>query len=255
MKRNSKRLARALTLLLCLWGTAQAKAQTYYNYTVDNNTANLVSGFAVSVDNNSESGILVGGIELTANGQAVPGYSDFTTVCTDLAGRIYLGSSYNFTVQSFSGQAGLNPAWGNNGSGQVDANAAYQAINNAAYLFSAYQSSATSPGNWAALQLAVWKALYDTQENGTIDWTSPRFTVSTDPSGTDWSLAQTWLNGIPANRPSFAGYLLYPTDSSVQEVLINVSPVPEPTTLAAGAILLVPFAASSSRFLARRSVA
>jgi hypothetical protein len=36
---------------------------------------------------------------------------------------------------------------------------------------------------------------------------------------------------------------------------MGVSPVPEPTTLAAGAVLLVPFAISSIRFLRRRSPA
>ena len=64
---------------------------------------------------------------------------------------------------------------------------------------------------------------------------------------------------IPTTR-KYAGFLLIPDDASHdvyqygipgQEVLYNISPVPETTTLFTGALLLLPFGASSLRFLRR----
>jgi hypothetical protein len=256
IKTATSHLARALALVLCLWAANQAKAQVVYTYTA-NNGPDLTGGFNVTVDGSQDNDILVGGVLMTAaSGQGVPGYSDFTTVCTDLKGTIYLGSSYTFTLQGFNGQTGLNPAWGNPQAGSATT-AASDAINNAAYIYSAHQN-VTTPTDWAALQLAVWKALYDTEANGNVLTTgsSQRFTVQTDPTGAAWNEAQTWLGQLPRN-PSFTGYLLYPDPTTQngalgQEVLVGVSAVPEPATLAAGALLLVPFAISSIRFLRRR---
>jgi hypothetical protein len=271
MKRITNYLTGALALGLCLWGARQTNAQTY-TYTPNYGSPDeLTGGFAMSVSTTgsgtiSDSGALVGGILMTATGIGVDGNngSSFTTVCTDLGGTLYLGDSYAFKEVSFNGQTGLNPAWGNNGTGGSSSAAAYQAINNAAYLYSTYDKASMSTTDWAALQLAVWKALYDTEANGNIagitDIDTSRFNVQTDPTGAAWTEAQSWLKALPSSTPQYAGYLLYPSPASqygavAQEVLVNVSPVPEPTTLAAGAILLVPFAMSSLRFLPRRSVA
>jgi hypothetical protein len=254
MKTAAKHLIKALALALVLWGANPAKAQVDYTYTPSNG-GDLTSGFHLTIDGNNDYGVLVGGLLMTAGtGQGVPGYSEFTTVCLDLKGAFYLGTPYTFTDQSFSGQTGLNPAWGNNGSGGSSSAAALQAINNAAYMVSTHENVST-PTDWAALQLAVWKALYDTEANGTIvTGANSRFDVSKDPTGAAWTEAQSWLSALPRTQ-NFSGYLLYPTLANAQEMFIGVSPVPEPTTLAAGAILLIPFAMSSIQFLRRRSPA
>jgi hypothetical protein len=252
MKTATKHVTQALALGLILCGASQAKAQTY-TYTPSNG-GDLVSGFTVSIDNSSDSLYLVGGILMTAgSGEGVSGYSSYTTVCGDLLGALYLGKPYTFNDVRFSGQTGINPSWGNNGSGASSSAAAAAAVNNAAWIYFNHQNAST-PDQWAALQLAVWKALYDTESNGSIDnsASTERFNVTQDVNG-DWTTAQTWLSQLPAN-PQYTGYLLYPNplsqnSATAQEVLI---PVPEPQTLAAGAILLVPFAMSSMQFLRRR---
>ena len=58
----------------------------------------------------------------------------------------------------------------------------------------------------------------------------------------------------------YAGNLLTPSPASqygllAQEVLSDVTPVPEPTTLIAGGLLLLPFAASALRSRSRRLIA
>jgi hypothetical protein len=254
MKMTTKQLAAATALALCFWSASQANAQVDYSYTLNNSETDLTGGFNVTLDGSADNNILVGGAMFTASGTPVPGYSSFTTVCLDLRGTLFLGSTYAFTEQGFSSQTGLNPAWGN-GSGAASSGAASAAINNAAALYAAHEN-VSSATDWAALQLAVWKALYDTEANGSVITTgsAQRFTVQTDPTGAAWTEAQTWLGQLPAN-PNYTGYLLYPANSSAQEVLIGVAAVPEPATLAAGAILLVPFGMSSLRLLRRRSIA
>jgi hypothetical protein len=262
MKTALNHVPKTLALVLVLWGANQAKAQVDsinpadYSYTPSNG-GELTSGFKLTIDGSREYNVMVGGLLMTAGtGQGVPGYSDFTTVSLDLKGAFVLGSSYTFTEQSFNGQTGLNPAWGNNGSGGSSGAAASQAINNAAYIFSTHENVAT-PTDWAALQLAVWKALYDTEANGTIvTGANSRFGVEFVPSATSaaWTEAQSWLGALPRTQ-NFSGYLLSPASPCAPEVLIGVSPVPEPTTLAAGAILFVPFAMTTIRFLRRRSPA
>lgn len=229
--------------LLTMWGANQARAS--YDYTILGD-GGLLGGFSVSVDGNTESGILVGGIHVTS-ASGVPGYNDFTTVCVDLSGRIYLGSTYAFNEVGFTGQSGLNPLWG-----QPSGNspAAYQAINNAAYLYATYHPATAT--DWAALQLAVWAAVYNTDASGGI--TGARFAVNSDAGSGAWAEAQTWLGSLPRTT-DYVGYLLQPVNTSAQELLIGVTPVPETTTWIAGALLLLPFGASTVRILRKRQMA
>ena len=222
-------------------------ARAAYDYTILGG-ANLVGGFSVSVDGTAENGILVGGIAVTGNvADTVPGYQSFTTVCVDLNGRIYLNSTYAFNEVGFTGQSGLNPLWGQPAGAS---SAAYQAINNAAYLFATFHP--TTATDWAALQLAVWKAVYDTTSTGSINWNSgtERFEVTTDVNGA-WTEAQGLLNNLPRNT-DYAGYLLKPTDTTAQELLVNVTAVPEYGTILAGALMLLPFAASTLRIVRKK---
>ena len=231
--------------LLTAWSVNQARAS--YDYTILGD-GGLLGGFSVSVDGTTESGILVGGVHVTS-ASGVPGYNDFTTVCDDLNGRIYLGSTYAFDEVAFTGQSGLNPKWGNPMDTPPSTAIAYQAINNAAYLFATFHP--TTATDWAALQLAVWKATYDTGPNGQIVWgTGERFVVNSDAGSGAWLEAQTLLNDLPRNT-DYVGYLLKPVDASAQELFIDVTPVPEITTLMAGALLLLPLGASTLRFSRR----
>lgn len=241
----------AALILVTTWGASQASAS--YDYVISDG-GNLIGGFSVSVDGNAESGILVGGMRATAQGPGVPGYADFTTVCLDLSGRIYLGRTYTFNETAFSGQTGLNPSWSNPWSNPADPAAASQAVNNAAFLYASH-SNLSAPSDWAALQLAVWKVLYDTDANGNVIWgNTSRFLVSCDPTpgGRAWNEAQDWISELPRDT-DFAGYLLRPVDATAQELMLGHVPlVPEPGILALWTALLVLFALRSLHRLRSR---
>ena len=237
-------------VIACVAAVSLSTARASYDYTILGG-ANLVGGFSVSVDGTTESGILVGGIAVAGSpSDTVPGYQNFTTVCVDLSGRIYLGSTYTFDEVGFTGQSGLNPLWGTPAGAS---SAAYQAINNAAFLYATFHP--TTATDWAALQLAVWKAVYDTTSTGSINWSpgTERFNVSTDVNGA-WVEAQSLLNDLPRNT-DYAGYLLKPTDPTAQELLVNVTPTPVPEygTMVAGALMLLPLAASALKIVRKNS--
>jgi hypothetical protein len=269
----TKQWVRAIVVLLIgAWSTNVGHAA--FDYTILGG-GDLVGGFSVSIDGHSENGILVGGIQVNLvnnnpPSQLPPDYAKFETVCVDLEGQLYLGSTYTFDKVGFDGQSGLNPAWGNtrdiiNANGSDKQNAASQAINNAAYLYStATPATAT---DWAALQLAVWKVAYDTKADGTIDWNADteRFNVTKDMNDA-WVEAQSLLGSLPRNT-DYVGYLLKPSDMNLnaQELLMGVTAtdnpnpqtvaVPETGTLIAGVLLFLPLGASALKiFRGNRSV-
>lgn len=219
-----------------------------------------LESFNLSIDGNSINGALAGGIQINRISGDTSLPSSYVTVCTDIEGTLYLGQqyTYNTPVTPFSGQSGINPNWGDGSAGS-----AAMAIQNAAYLFYTYgQLTGTGLGGTteqkAALQLAVWSALYNTTADGAVDGT--RFSVSSGDASAR-SLANSWLSGL-AGDYSFPGYLLYPSQLTgvnadgqpPQELLIG-APVPEAPTVIAGALLLLPFAASTLRILRRKHTA
>lgn len=252
--KKSRCLVQTLAVALATtWGVSQATAS--FDYNISGSTTYFLTGIAVSIDSIPESGFYCGGIQIgpsTASGAngTVPGYANFTTVCVDLEGRIYTGQNYTFDKVPFSGQTGLNPHWGTPG---TDTTAAYQGIENAAWLF-AHHNTVTTAEDWAALQLAVWDVIYNTDVNGKV--TGTRFSVTNPGSSGAWAEAQTWVSALSSGRTQdYVGYLLKPTDNTAQELFIGVTPVPEPTTIIAGALLLLPFGASTLRILRKNRTA
>jgi len=239
-------------------------------YQINPSEADLET-FNVTIDGNLISGALAGGIQInkiseTPGGPSLP--SSYVTVCTDIEGTLYLGQSYQYATPTttFSGQTGVNPTWGAiNTPAYLSSHAANSvnaamAIQNAAYIFYKYGqlTSAGISGNadqMAALQLAVWEALYDTVANGSV--TGTRLTWS-GGDATVLSDVNSWLSGLDGNY-GLTGYLLYPSPLSgvnangepPQELLI-ANPVPESPTVIAGVLLLLPFAASTFRILRKK---
>jgi hypothetical protein len=226
-----------------------------------------LESFDVAIDGNAIDGALAGGISLerTAGDTSMP--ASYVTVCTDIEGTLYLGQqyTYNTPVTPFSGQSGLDPHWG------ATTASASQAIQNAAYLYNTYDSVLTGTltsqtlTERAALQLAVWEVLYDTTTAGTVTVNgSSRFTVAGGSDAAAISLASTWISALNAQADAgnfgFTGYLLYPSEGGSvnadgqppQELLFDVSvaAVPEPTTVIAGGLLLLPFAVGVFRITA-----
>jgi hypothetical protein len=255
-----KKFKRAIQMLAVVVAVEFSMAAASASVTYQINSGGL-EAFNVKIDSTTINGALAGGILInqiseTPGGPSMP--ASYVTVCTDIEGTLYLGQQYEYNtpVTPFSGQSGVNPMWGD---GSNDGSAA-KAIQNAAHLFYAY-GQLTSAGiggtteQKAALQLAVWEVLYNTDANGNV--TGSRFTVS----GGDASAiadANNLLSGLDGNY-GLTGYLLYPNPLSgvnsngepPQELLI-AAPVPESPTVIAGALLLLPFAASTFKILRRK---
>jgi hypothetical protein len=255
--KNSKRAIQMLALVVAV-ECSMAAASASVTYQINNGG---LEAFNLKIDSTSINGALAGGILINKKAGDASMPSSYVTVCTDIEGTLYLGQYYEYVtpVTPFSGQAGINPNWGTgiNGDGS-----AAKAIQNAAHLFYTY-NQLTSAGiggtveQMAALQLAVWEVLYNTTASGSV--TGTRFTVSGGDAGAI-ALASSWLSGLDGNY-GLAGYLLYPTQGGgvnadgepPQELLIAA--VPEPTTVIAGALLLLPFGASTLRILRRKRMA
>ena len=258
-----RKLERAIQTLALVLAVACSISAASASVTYQINNGGLES-FNVTIDGNSINGALAGGIQINKISGDASMPSSYVTVCTDIEGTLYLGQSYEYNtpVTPFSGQSGVNPIWGD---GSNDGSAA-MAIQNAAYLFYTY-GQLTSAGiggtteQMAALQLAVWEALYDTTASGSINTgTGARFTVS-GGDATAIALASSWLSGLDGNY-GLTGYLLYPNplsgvnaDGEPPQELLIAKPVPEAPTTIAGALLLLPFAASTFKILRKKRTA
>jgi hypothetical protein len=186
------------------------------------------------------------------------------SVCTDIGALIIGGAPYSYSgALPFNGQTGISPTWGagNQSPNSINQPNAAAAIQVAADVFYKHSSVLAGTDNVlkAALQLAVWEALYDTSASGSIynlGVGQGRFYVNTGNS-TAIADALSWLG--ESHTTTYAGYLLIPQTTyfglPAQEVFAQVVPVPEPTTLIAGALLLVPFGASTLRFMRKSRTA
>lgn len=275
MKTNkSKKLVQVLAVgAAALLGAVEARAT---NYTIGGTVGvDLEGGWSLSIDGTDESGY-VGAIKLTA------GPVTINTVCTDIAGVVYLNSTYNYTQKTFAAAptSGIAPFWGSvNTPGYLSTHAnvvntasATQGIQNAAYLFAQYGSYLTSGtlSQKAAVQIAVWAALYDS--GNSQDWatdlsyssgTTARFHAAA-PSGDAAALTTAigWLNSALGSdgtgaHTTYSGNVLYSSDlnangTKAQEMLYMPTPVPEPTTVLAGVMLLLPFGASAIRHVRKQ---
>lgn len=190
----------------------------------------------------------------------VPGFT-FTAFCTDL-GNANANGTYNYEALAFS-SAGLatpdgvppDPDWANSGSGQ-----------RAAWLYNTKIGLVTDANSRAAMCIAIWEALYegsgtfDVRYRGANDGGSDNNTGRTfkaTGSSTVQTLANSWLaDGVAAG---FAGYdytwFAERQTPDVQSLVGPTTPIPEPTTVIAGALLLLPFGMSTLRMVRRSRAA
>jgi hypothetical protein len=169
----------------------------------------------------------------------------------DLGGEMYTYTEYSFK----EGKYGKNPdAWA---MGTEDD----AGIQNAQFLWRLYSPGIIASGTQAqgaGLALAIWEALYDSTGYGAVDAAPGKFEV------TSWgtTLAQQtdvhnaykdYLAGLVGSwdkKYLTTGSVLRSTDIGAGQDLIYI--VPEPTTILAGALLLLPFVISTLRILRRR---
>jgi flagellar basal body rod protein FlgC len=280
----------ALLVGMCLVHEARAQTVTYNISNPSASTGSGYADLEnvnITIDTTTINNALAGGIQITEVGGPVSGVpTSYTTICTDIQGTLYLGQNYvyNTPVSTFNGPpvlTGVNPTWGavNTptflGTHSVDQANASQAIQNAAYLFYTYGNLSSTGINavgtgltadqvaiqMASLQLAVWESLYDTTAaSGKVNGT--RLVATSTGSGDSTAVisgAAALITALDsqANTGNFgyAGDLLFPNSLSLQadneppqELFIAV---PEPSTVIAGAMLLLPFGASTLRILRR----
>jgi hypothetical protein len=239
----------ALAVVASLWCNQAYGAYTYY-----------LTGYAGGAHDLTLDGVNGSHIAARLNmqestsGSGVAGFANFNTVCLSLNGTLYWGN-YQYTQEAFSGEMGLNPEWGTgNGPGNtgVNATSAYRAVCNAALLYATYKDLGTT--DWGALQIAVWAALYNTDNSGAL--TGNRFSMAYNGIDATEALAQTYLNNTLATPAGdYVGYMLKPVNGSMQELILTPTPVPEPTTVIAGVLLLLPFGASTLRFIRKNRTA
>jgi len=257
MKKIIKHISCISSLALMTAGFASS-ARATISYQISNaglETAN------VSFDGTAYDGILAGGIGITQTGGS-GGPSSYVSVCTDFLGSLYLGSTYSYNSPistSTAGLIGIDPTWGADNAGKsgssADVTTAKLAIQNAAELF--YNNIAIlmtgTTDQKAGLQLAIWTALYDTTAAGNVITAASRFTF--DPTSSAGHLALDWLSelvnpttssfveppvGVLVPSPATAANGNNPDGAPPQELLV-ITPVPEASTIIAGALLFLPF--------------
>jgi hypothetical protein len=257
LKSTIKGLVVAL-MVACGWGFAQA---AYVDYRISDGG---LKTFNITWDGNTHNA-LAGGILLTKVAGAADMPASFLSVCTDIGGTLFLGRQYGYSAPTdFNGQGGVRPSWGSGNQGipfgtpwgsmtlaqQQNATAA---VNAAANIFYTHQHVLTggSITAMAALQLAVWEALLDTTAGGsTLDVNNGRFKINSVGWDDDAAIAQaaTWLAQVDYSA-TYTGSLLIPDPTTqfglpAQGVFYDVTPtVPEPATVMAAALLLLPLGA------------
>ena len=193
------------------------------------------------------------------------------------------GSTHTYNVLSFSqANPGIYPsAWATS----TGPNPQYWGVNNAAYLWNAYgMGIVNNTGNVgdqsqraAALEFAVWTSLYNSMGYGKLGttaaqvgpnyWAAPTSQMgsATDPNSTLYWY-NTYVNALTTSGLNHAVYTGNVLESTIavnggagsggsQEFLLLGTPVPEPTTMVAGALLLLPFGASTLRILRKNRTA
>jgi hypothetical protein len=203
---------------------------------------------------------LAGGIAISKTGTDTPVSQHYFTVCTAFFGNLLVDDPSSPLLAAPSGEA-----TGIESRRIEDSRIAGAAILNAAQLFHTDSSNQTSAGSdqKAALQLAIWSALYRSKDSGVPKASRVSFAAATAING----LASDLLSPPP---PSASGHyvrdesdLRFPDPPTTPQAGLhdvaqrrtsrakaqNFTPVPEPSTMIAGTLLFLPFALSALRSL------
>lgn len=162
------------------------------------------------------------------------------TFCMDVGVEWESGKAY--TAKSFVAPLGVNPAW-----------SSIEAIQNAAFIYNQYFApfgKNLSADQNAGIQLAIWEVLYDTGASGTVSANFAGGNFRATGFGGALTTAASYITSLQAARDNntfivYTGTWLKADKNDSQSLIFT--PVPEPTTILAGALLLLPFAASTLR--------
>ncbi len=222
---------------------------------------------------------LIGIYQFTVTAGGSPSLNTpFYATCISPAGNLYTGNYTYNSVTLANADNGMNPhgywaGWNNVNGGPGIQNAAYLYSKLAPGIISGAGSGNTQPSDdqGAAMALAMYTVLYNSTGYGTYNsaFGGPgafQITGGLQTSGsavyTDYiaDLNEGVLGTLHGSSSSVTGNELVPTDPTAQGMILmggyaNGSPVPEPTTIIAGALMLLPFGASTLRILRKNRAA
>ena len=259
-----------LAVAVVLAGSLSARATITLQ--LSDATSKAKTGFASA----GSAGAAIAGNELigiylfTASGSGGP-VNPFWSTCLSPNGSLdYAAHNYD-SLNFVAGSSGHNPAtWSTAGTGD-------SGIQNAQYLWRLFSPTIIAGGTadqGAGLALAMYEALYDSTGYGTYNTANNgNFYVTAGLSGNVLTAYNTYLNvlngtssaaNVTANLGN--GNVLrdalfvssngtQTTPGAGQDLIWNVTAVPEPTTMVAGALLLLPFGMSTLRFLRKNRTA
>jgi hypothetical protein len=215
------------------------------------NTDDLIGIYAFQVNSVTPASTLIGSAGST-----------LYAICLSPQGNLGFGYEGSYALQTFAqaGNGQYPTAW-----------VTPQGIQNANYLFSTYASQLEA-GNLlggsfggsvndqaAALALAMYTALYNSTAygvaaNGTVS-SGFDVTLSGGSVATDYSAFLSALTGYNGS-PLAVGYVLTPDagQPNAEQTMI-FTPVPEASTIIAGALMVLPFGASTLRILRKKCAA
>jgi hypothetical protein len=168
----------------------------------------------------SESGIYVGQLNMSNPLDA----STFNAFCLSPAGNLTGTQAYNVLTLE-SAKYGLNPAaWSLTGG-----------IENAAYIWTLKNANINTAAEGAALNLAMWAALYNstavgaTTGSGLFSVTGAGYSsaIETAFNADIAQLNSASQSAILANFSTNPGYILRPVNASMQDLIVLPSSIPE----------------------------
>ena len=193
----------------------------------------------------------------------------FYSVCLSPAGLLD-GNSHTYNLIPFSqANPGIYPSqWAWNGD---SSNPQYWGVQNAAYLWNKYGMSIVNSGasqttknqQAAALEFAIWTSLYNSSGYGVLAGSTFATPTSTMVQEGSFTAYQGYITDV-ASAGAFISSHLYTGNvlegqeavsggaaSGQSQEFFMLSNVPEPTTTAASALLLLPFGVTALRVLRR----
>lgn len=275
-------LAVVVTTVTCVFN-ASATLPPDVSYTIGG-TSDLQQ-FNIEFDNKAYNNVYAGGEQISQTGSkdaSLP--NNYISLCTDFLGSLYVGKTYQYDGQAVpiaSGTiGGIAPGW-----------SSAESFTLASYLFNTdgdLGSGGLGTGNkagisvedMAALQLAVWIVLYDsTVTTTTTKGKTTTTTTVNDGSGAAFQVtggsdsgaialalsevktACAFVNGLTGNYNGMDSLLVPDAKLGYQGNADNEDPqelmyssVPEPATILAGVLLLLPLGVSTIRNLRKSQV-
>lgn len=257
---KSKNLVQTVALAVAIGFGATSSAEASITLDLQEATLGQRASYGITASSTVGAGInaneWIGMYQFASTGSGGPS-SPFWSTCLSPAGTLDNGPHLYTSFTFGAGAPGQNPAAWAKGP-ELDAG-----IQNAQYLWRSSAPTIIASGTAAqgtGLALAMYEALYDSTGYGVTASGNGNFWLTSPLSGDIYNAYTTYLgllNPVSVAANLGTGNILRSTESGAgQDLIWNVTAVvPEPTTMIAGALLLLPFGASTLRMLRKSRAA